>query len=351
MKATGNITFIEPGTYQIAYPNQVIFIYFNQSKFPGGKELIETANLSEKERYAIAKTLKVQIDLLPLDFIQEYLNIDIYPYHILKESAYSFHQENQIIIDVDKIRPGLSYKQSTNSSLMHEIARTVLQRQFRDEETKALLNYLDDFHNTHFQLILYYDTPIYQRGYVTTQAAGKTEGGFSATTEIAELFSHLTCTESRTNLIGFVNSNPYSFLSKKINRVIEYLEFISPSFNKAYFFGKSQEEIPEYSTLELNGEQLLAAHEVKSNETFDFSFQSKEDNLEVSTFTIPADFGDQKTIDSEHISHNFELEDNEVETVFNSNSKSKKKKKKKDGSGKKAFLIGGLLLLLLLIGD
>lgn len=351
VKASGNITFIEPGTYQIAYPNQVIFIYFNQSNFSGSAALIETANLNEKEHYAIARTLKEQIDLLPQDFIREYLNSDIFLYHIIKDSDYSFYQDNQIVVDVDKIRPGLSYKQSINSSLMREIALTIVQQQFRDEETKALINYLNDFHHTHFQLIENYNTPIYQKGYVTIEASGKTQGGFSATTEIAELFSHLTCTESRTDIISFVNSNPSSFLNKKINRFIEYLEHISPSFDKAYFFGEAQEETSESTTSDLNGKQLLTAHEVKSNEAFDFTFESMEDNLEVSMVTIPADFKDQKTMSNEHSSHNFELEDKEVETVFKSNKKSKKKKKKKNGSGKSVFLIGGLILLLLLIGD
>jgi len=349
-KVDGNIDFIAPGIYQFAYPAQVIFINFNDVNMSGHKKLFVPADLTEKERYAIVKTLKVQIDLLPEDIIEAYLNIQIIPSRILNSQDFGFYYENQIVIDVEKIRPEISYKEGLKISLMREIGQLIVQRNFRTEATERLRAYFTEFYKQHKNLQQNQDN-IYKSGYVTMQAAAIGQEDYSVESEIAEMFAQLMCVESRQKINDFLRFNPESILGEKISHYIKYLEKISPNLNQAYFFNESV-HFKEKTTVKINeqdGQQLLASHELRSNETFDFTAIVDEADFEVSTFSIPTEIEDYESPVNNDFSTMNDLEEEQIKTIFNSSPNNKKKtkktKRKKDGTG--LLLIGSLVYLTL----
>jgi len=132
---------------------------------------------------------------------------------------------------------------------------------------------------------------------------------------------------------------------------VSYLESNIPSLNHAYFFGEQMDSNLEPNVESaLNGAQLLASHELKSNELYDFSFTSLEDEYEFATasnsenyeFIEESDLIDNRVITT--------AEADIVHTFFNTDAtkkseKKKKTKKKKDGTG--LLIIGGLIYLTL----
>jgi len=343
---------MEPGVYQLTYPQQFIYINFKQSLIPGSKKYFRPAELNENERNFILNALKEQIDLLPSAFITKYLNIYIHPFHIINGNNYGFYYENQIVVDIDKIKPGLSYKQSITSSFIHELAYLVLERQRRSNETQAFKEYLKDYYERYWFSDRENKTGSYHNGFVSERPAGTNGHGYSATDEIAELFSHLICLESREVLFQFMESNPKSILGKKINRFMAYLESAFPSLNSAYFFGEPVNI--EYDTTPetgLNEDQLLISHELKSYESYDFSNNSENEDYEFTSRSNSqySEFSDLQ--DEFEFTAQSENKEDQIETIFHSDSnkkrkeKKKKTKRKKDGTG--LLIVGGLLYLTL----
>ncbi|MCK5367782.1 MAG: hypothetical protein KAQ62_04495 [Cyclobacteriaceae bacterium] len=271
-KYSGNIRFLDPGTYQIEYPNQTINIYFKYPPAIGIQKLIAESDLTENEKYAIVNILKDQIDQLPAEFIDKYLNIDIFPLHILNQPEFGFYYDHQIVVEVDNIKNGMSFSSSIKSSFIHELAHLIEQNPNNKKESISLNEYLNAIYRTYHNNDINMNSVVYQNGYVSGYASGELIGGYNASEEFAEIFAHLICEESRTVLMEFMETHPGSILNAKVNRVIDFLEKNTHSLNKAYFFGAS-EETNNVLTLDagIDGALLLAAHEHKSYETLDFN--------------------------------------------------------------------------------
>jgi len=343
--------YIAPGVYQLTYPNQFIYFNFKQSLIPGGKDFFTPAELSEKEQIFVVNTLKEQIDILPSDFIEEYLNVNIYPFHIFDKTTFGYHYEDQIVVEVDKILPAKSYKQSIKLSFVRQLAYLVEERLNSSEGTQALKEYLKEIYEEHWFDHEENNNGLYANGFVSEVAASAVPNNYSPTDEYAEIFSHLICLDSREEIINFIEANPKSILTEKIIRFVSYLEGNIPSLNHAYFFGEQMDSNLEPNVESaLNGAQLLASHELKSNELYDFSFTSLEDEYEFSTASNSENYefiegSDQ--IDNRIITT---AEADIVHTFFNTDAtkkseKKKKTKKKKDGTG--LLIIGGLIYLTL----
>jgi len=94
--------------------------------------------------------------------------------------------------------------------------------------------------------------------------------------------------------------------------------------------------------------QLLTAHELKSNELYDFSIASHDDLLEVSTERVYDNFEIEEKENYGNYSFESEPDSDPQETIFKSNSTKKPKKKK---SGKGLLVLTGVVLLLSLISQ
>lgn len=279
-KHRGNIRFLDPGTYQIEYPNQTINLYFKYPPAIGIHKLIAESSLTENEKYAIVNILKDQIDQLPAEFIDNYLNIDIFLLHILNQHEFGFYYDHQIVVEIKSIKNGMSFSNSIKSSFIHEVAYLIEQNPKIKEESIALKKYLNTIYNTYYNNDYRMNSGLYQSGFVSGFASGELIGGYNASEEFAEIFAHLICQESRTDLMEFIETYPESILSVKINRVIDFLEKNITSLNKAYFFGAAEET--NYAATfenEIDGALLLAAHEHKSYETLDFNSMEGTENL------------------------------------------------------------------------
>ena len=350
--ANGNINFIAPGIYQVAYHSRLIYIQFDPDYNPDHHELFATADLTEKKRYAIVKIIKDQIDVLPEDIIETYLQIEIIPSHIIDGSKFGFSHKNQIVIDVGKTKPGMSYDESIKSSLANEIGKLIFEQNSRSHEIKTLETYLKEFYLYNHDQLQNGDN-IFKNGFVSKEAAGISQNGYSVSNEMAELFAHLTCIESQEKIYQFLETNPASILQEKIIHFVSYLEDVSQGFDQEYFFNDSmlpKKRSPGKSNNQ-NTDQLLAIHELKSNETYDFTAINSTPEFDANIYATPSNITEFEDFENIEMSVRSDIEEEQIETVFNSGNnntdkkKPKKTKRKKDGSG--LLLVGGLIYLTL----
>ena len=319
-----NINFISSGHYQLMYHHQTISIYFDECRIPSYHDIIKPVEISESERYAIVKTIKEQLSTLPIDFIQKYLDISIYPFHIFREEDYGYYYNKEIVIDIDKIKPNMSFAESITSTLMQQICAITILNYAQEESTIEMKAYLEKFYAEHSYN--YGSRHGFESGYVTPESAGINRYMYSTNYELNELFSFLLTPKSRNKLQRFIDLNPNSLLAQKVDVFIDYLAMYSPSFSRDYFFDNTPP--PVISELNqatnINAEQFLNMHEIKSNESFDFSLTGYHEELEASARELPA-FADMDYHNNEIYESN---ENNEIETVFGNNKNEKTKKKK-----------------------
>lgn len=347
MANDGIVTFLEPNVFQITYPQQFIQIIFKKSQIPESRSMLKSADLKREEQHAIVHLLKNQIDIFPSDFINAYLDISIHPVHIYENDVYGFFYGNKIFIEADKIMPDQSYNYSICNAFLSELAYLINEKQYGDLRTKTFITYLDQFNREHRPLTQNSSSDPYDDGYVTFYPSGT----YTAHDEYIKLFSHLLYPETRENLTNFMTLNPESKLADKINRFVSHLEETIPSLNKSYFFGKpiEAEFVPQTITSQ-DGEELLARHEIKSNESYDFSSATLYEDYESYSVSNDDDFNFEAPIDSYDPTPQQETYE-EIETIFNTGNnettkqKKKKKKRKKDGTG--LLIVGSLLYLTL----
>ena len=350
--ANGNIDFIAPGIYQLSYPNQLINIYFNPLDHSRHQGLFVPADLSETQRYDIVKVLKQQIDLFPEEIIGAYLQIDLIPGFIFDHNTFAFSHQNQIMIDVMKTKAGMSRDESIRYVLTHETGKLILRQHSNSEATKTMKAYLNAFYLDHLH-DLQNGGDIYSKGYVSIEAAGLSPYGYTVSNEMAELFAHLTCTESNQRITDFIMANPKSILKEKILKFSSYLDLIFSTIDEGELFDKSllSEPIATRSHNIHYADQMLSIHELKSNETFDFSMANELPELEASAYSLPAEMDEPEIASYEEYYETQDFREEQIETIFDSSDdrknkkKVKKTKKKKDGSG--LLLVGSLIYLTL----
>lgn len=114
----------------------------------------------------------------------------------------------------------------------------------------------------------------------------------------------------------------------------------------------SQTDLKEKQTVKSSdfdseGAELLAAHELKSNETYDFKSSNSESEYELESFSSSAVLEISESSDANKISTNSEPLYDPIESIFQSDSnkqqskKKQKTKRKKKGTG---LLIAGAAL-------
>ena len=351
-KANGNIDFISPGIYQLVYPGQLIHIYFAPDNLSQHQGLFAPADLSESQRYEVVKIIGQQIDLLPQDIIETYLRIEIVPGHIYDEDVFGFSHYNQMIIDVVKTKAGMSHYESITTALAHEIGTMIFQQHSRSNATMELKAYLNEFYLDHYHL-LRQGGSIYQYGFVSSEAAGTARNGYSVTNEMAELFAHMVCPESNDRISEYIKGDIESILREKLAKFNLYIQSVSPAFDNEYKIGSTQivEKIAPENFQNFYADDMLAMHELKSNETFDFSIANELPELQASTYTIPSYEDNFEDVYPEHNLVIPETREEQIEAFFNgsndkkSKKQSKKTKKRKNGSG--LLLVGSLIYLTL----
>lgn len=350
-KKVGTINCIEPGAYQLIYSNQIVDVNFNPSSIPGSIEHFGMADLTEEERRAIVQILINQIDLFPSEFIREYLNVHIFPSHIYDRKIFGYYHGDKIVIEVDEIMSGISFTQSLTSSFILELAYIIEQKQHSNRETKKIKAYLEEFHENNRSLFQT-NSNIYQSGYVSSQAAGLLNDKYNSTEEFVQLFQHLICMDTRDKLVQFMDLNPGSELTEKVNKFIDYLESAVPSLNRGYFFGDSDEiKEPFAQEIALDGAKLLASHELKSNELYDFKLITGDEEKQFALESNPQ--GTELMEDSYeyYFTTNAEKRTEQIETLIHQDSgkdsknNKKKSRRKKNGTG---LLIAGTALYIAL---
>ena len=74
----GRINRIKSGVYQLSYPEQSMHLFFNYMPNNGLENMFSEIELSDNQQYEIVFILKQFIDQLPSEFIQRYLDIEIF---------------------------------------------------------------------------------------------------------------------------------------------------------------------------------------------------------------------------------------------------------------------------------
>jgi hypothetical protein len=333
----GNLIQLSPGSYRIAYPDQAIDIFFDHIPVGAVENVKVDIYLTENEKHEIAKILKQQIDQLPEAFIGKYLNREIYGLQINDRFEYGINTDKGIIVEITKIKQGMSYGNSLKSALAHQIAHIIENEPDTKNDAGILKNYL----NTLYQMNYHKETQqrgfsIYDKGFVSRYANGELSGQYSSSEEFAEIFAHLVCNENRSDVIEYLTQNPQNVLGVKVSRLIDFLDEHVSSLSRAYFMG---EDVVATYSLPINanedGEMLLAAHELRSYGAFDFSATNSDENVwefkEKSSDSAEVDYTEPHVYNSENSYHHPESNNEESQMNANNYSSGKSSTKKKGG--------------------
>jgi hypothetical protein len=289
----GNLVQLSPGSYRIAYPRINIDIFFDHIPVGVNEDIKVDIYLNENEKFEIANILKQQIDDLPEAFIIKYLNREIYMLQINNNSEYGYNTDKEIIVEVTKIKQGMSYSNSLKSALVHQLAHLIEYSPETRNAAGMLKSYLNNLYQMYYKSDQKTGYSIYEKGFVSRYANGELSGQYSVSDEYAEIFAHLICAENRADLMDFLATNPQNVLGIKVSKVIDFIDEHVSTLRRGFFMGEevaTTYTIPMDLDMEEDGEMLLAAHELRSYESFDFSATDGEergwDYKEKSTETI-----------------------------------------------------------------
>ena len=87
---SGRISQMRPGAYRIMYPQQIIKVYFDYAPTNGLENVFSESDLSENERSEITNLIKEQIDQWPEDFVNNFMDVEIYPLAINNDDEFYF---------------------------------------------------------------------------------------------------------------------------------------------------------------------------------------------------------------------------------------------------------------------
>ena len=332
--------------FKITYPEQTIHVYFNYLPDHGLSNILTEYDLSERKKIEIVKILKHQLDDLPMSFVHEYLDIDIFPLYIKNSTEYGFAIKDQIVIDASKVKYEMSYSNSIKSSFLHEIAHFIEDQSRFRRSTATVRNFLNDKHRSLSRKKENYGSDVYQSGYVSRYANGELLHAYDASEEFAELFAHLICEDNRAELLKFTENYPGTPLADKVNIMLNYLDENIPDLGRSYVFNEKQAVMSEPVEIDKEDEEfLLNAHEYKSNESMDFSsFSDVEEQTDL--------WQDVDRVGNDNLDSEFESVDDEFEYMVyrnyhgpydntpSSSTDEKKKKKKKRRKGRGLLIAG-----------
>ena len=332
----GKLTQLSPGSYRIEYPRQHIDIFFDHIPVGVNEDIKVDIYLNENEKFEIANILKQQIDDLPEAFKFKYLHREIYMLQI-NNSEFGFNTDKEIIVEVTKIKQGMSYSNSLKSALVHQLAHLIEYSPETRNAAGMLKSYLNNLYQMYYKSDQKAGYSIYEKGFVSRYANGELSGQSSVSDEYAEIFAHLICAENRADLMDFLAANPQNVLGIKVSKVIDFIDEHVSTLRRGFFMGEevaTTYTIPMDMDIEEDGEMLLAAHELRSYESFDFSATDGEelgwDYKEKSTETIKVIENTEPLLNSYRNSYSqqeaFSSETQE-ETSYNSSNMQPSKKK------------------------
>jgi hypothetical protein len=348
----GQISGSDPGNIRISYPAQTIDVSFDYMPSNGVQHFTSKTDLNQHEKLRVVGLMKQQIDQLPASFVNKYLDVEILPMHINGKSEFGYNLDRQIIVEVEKIKQGMSYQNSVKSALAHQIAYLLMDDPTSRESVQDIQNYLNSLNQTFSDTKKHVGYSIYEQGFVSRYASGEISGNYHPSTEFAELFAHLTCEENRADLINFINDQPENILSIKVRRFIDYLAGYVAGFDRDYFYPSEVEAYTTPTPTDQDGGVLLSIHELRSYESLDFD--AMEDQQKVWSNTDEGDVYEELPTNSweqgePEVAHEV-LSYSEQSSSFGphdaqSKETSKKKKKKKTRRG---LLIAGAAIYVLL---
>jgi ABC-type uncharacterized transport system ATPase subunit len=76
------------------------------------------------------------------------LDVEILPMHINGKSEFGYNLDRQIIVEVEKIKQGMSYQNSVKSALAHQIAYLLMDDPTSRESVQDIQNYLNSLNQT-----------------------------------------------------------------------------------------------------------------------------------------------------------------------------------------------------------
>lgn len=275
----GRINRIKSGVYQLSYPEQSMHLFFNYIPSNGLQNMFAEIELSDNQQYEIVFILKQFIDQLPQEFITRFLDIEIFLLRIQNETDYGYTLDDQVVVEISKMRRGSSFANSIQTSFAHELAHLVEKDQDTKSGAAAMKNYLKNIRSTYYSENNR-STSIYDQGYVSRYASGELGKGYNPNEEFAEIFAHLLCRESRANLFRYLEREGGSVLNVKMDRYLKFLEYNLPYLGENYLTNNVEVEVPVplNSYESLDGDLLLLSHEQKSYEAMSYDMMEEEED-------------------------------------------------------------------------
>jgi hypothetical protein len=346
----GRISQVGPSLYTISFPNQNIRVNFGVTPSHGLQHFVSVVELDDHVMLELVNLLKEQIDQLPAAFVGRYLPIEILPMHIHNSAEFGFTLDQRMILEVVKSKPGMSIEGSIKFSFLHQTAFLLSEEPSLKARVKDFHNYLNSLHDTFLDSPNQPTDTDFHKGYVSEYASGEIGGSYSPAAEFAELFAHLLCNETRSEVLDFAHENQESLLGIKVRRFINFLDTNVPGFEPGFF---TTPTISAYQTPDVeDGALLLSVHELRSYESIDFSamedprsgYSNSGDLYE----DLPVRSWEDGTQRDEPL-HQPVLEDykpyDQAEHKNDQANKKRKNKKRKDGSG---WLLAGAAIYVLM---
>ncbi len=343
----------EPLGKVISYPNCRITIFFEEPtlRFAGGVWL-KKEKIDHNTQVSMSTTIEKVFNQMPPKFRSEFDRLDIYLVQTNKDFTYNWHLNKNVYLDVYRIRPGLTDSVSIVYSLLSELGFVIADKYSDSPDMASLLN---NFKNYRKQYRLGLKIPehesTYSFGFVNKLSIGNNSAVYDPRLEFGELFAHMACQETNSELMDFVSNQPNAALSVKVDQMNSTVRRLFPELNNfpAGFLMHNDDQVE-------NGQrELLAAHELRS---FQINMKELTDNeIELTPPAESTEFASLQDeffptpdypVDNNYNAHIFIApENNRVERENNTTVSSPVKKKKKGGW----ILLGIILLSLAMAGD
>ncbi len=359
-----NLIRVEPDVFTIKYPEQNINIFFNNLPSDELQDVTTDTFLGEGEKQQIASLLKAQLDVYPPQFVSRYLDVDIYPLMIRNKSEFGLNIGRQIVVEVSKIKQGMSFTNSIKSALAHQVGHML-------EGAAGVGGAVEDmkfFLHTTRQATPYDKSKraysALEQGYVSRYASGEIQGYYSASEEFAEMFAYLTCPVNREDVLAFANEHPQNIISTKISRFMIFLEEYVYAMQPNALTIHNESGYAISAPYNLDEDDILSAHELRSYASIDFEAMNKNELLpevvEVAEPTelniepkIPA-FNEYEAPKEDVSTRNdfkaYTVPDNPPETNYR-NPATKKTKKDKDKKKNKGWIWAAVLIALAVLSE
>jgi hypothetical protein len=337
----------------LSYPNCRITVFFEEpiARIASGIWL-QKKKIDDTTQVTICNTVEKVFDQMPQKFRSEFDKVDIYLVHTNKEFMYNWHQNRDVFLDAYRIRPGLTETESYATSLLSELGFIIADIYSDSPDMETLLGQFGTFRQ-HFRtgLKIKEEESTYHFGFVNKISFANNSAIYDPRMEFGEIFAHMVCPETKSEVMDFVTNQPKADLSVKVDQMSNTIrELFSDLKNfPAGFLLDSNDQVKSGQT------ELLAAHELRSFQTnmkelTDNDIESPSPVESTEFASLQEEFfpsSDYPADNNYNVPVYVALESDRVERENNTNAFSPAKKKKKGGW----IVLGIVLLSLALSGD